>query len=113
RPPSRRRTGGCARSLRSHTRQHPHRARHSLAVTSDDRPSSPPHHTRARAPSRAVLPHATQEKRILMTDATITLAPRLSPVAFGDLSVGPDEPVYLIGEIGINHNGDVDIAKKL
>jgi len=28
-------------------------------------------------------------------------------------SVGKDNPVYIIGEIGINHNGDLDIAKKL
>ncbi len=27
--------------------------------------------------------------------------------------VGPGEPVYVIGEIGLNHNGDVQIAKQL
>ncbi len=27
--------------------------------------------------------------------------------------VGTGNPVYIIGEIGINHNGDIDIAKKL
>lgn len=27
--------------------------------------------------------------------------------------VGPGQPVYVIGEIGINHNGDVEIARKL
>lgn len=48
-----------------------------------------------------------------MTDATIAPASTITPVAFGDLSVGPGEPVYMIGEIGINHNGDVDITKKL
>ena len=48
-----------------------------------------------------------------MTHATIAPTSTISPVAFGDLSVGPGEPVYLIGEIGINHNGDVDITKKL
>ncbi|WP_029088105.1 N-acetylneuraminate synthase family protein [Brevibacterium album] len=36
-----------------------------------------------------------------------------APVAIGDLRVGPGEPVYMIGEIGINHNGDVEIAKRL
>ncbi|MFC7405039.1 N-acetylneuraminate synthase family protein [Georgenia alba] len=36
-----------------------------------------------------------------------------APVAIGDNLVGPDKPVYVIGEIGINHNGDVEIAKKL
>lgn len=42
-----------------------------------------------------------------MTSSTI------APVAIGEHLVGPDQPVYVIGEIGINHNGDVDIAKKL
>ncbi len=27
--------------------------------------------------------------------------------------VGEDQPVYIVGEIGINHNGDLNIAKKL
>ncbi|KUP98189.1 N-acetylneuraminate synthase family protein [Thermobifida cellulosilytica] len=35
------------------------------------------------------------------------------PVAIGDLLVGPGQPTYVIGEIGINHNGDVDIARRL
>ncbi|WGW13992.1 N-acetylneuraminate synthase family protein [Saxibacter everestensis] len=35
------------------------------------------------------------------------------PVAIGEHQVGPDQPVYVIGEIGINHNGDVENAKKL
>jgi N-acetylneuraminate synthase len=34
-------------------------------------------------------------------------------VRIGDKTVGPGHPVYVIGEIGINHNGDIDIAKKL
>lgn len=37
----------------------------------------------------------------------------IAPVTVGDLRVGPGEPVYMIGEIGINHNGDVEIAKQL
>jgi len=28
-------------------------------------------------------------------------------------SIGEGEPVYIIAEIGINHNGSLDIAKKL
>ncbi|MFI7041157.1 N-acetylneuraminate synthase family protein [Microbispora rosea] len=35
------------------------------------------------------------------------------PVRIGRSLVGPGQPVYVIGEIGINHNGDVDIARKL
>lgn len=34
-------------------------------------------------------------------------------VMIGDRSVGGDHPTYIIGEIGINHNGDIEIAKKL
>ena len=38
---------------------------------------------------------------------------QLAPVAIGNQLVGPNQPVYMIGEIGINHNGDVEIAKQL
>lgn len=34
-------------------------------------------------------------------------------VSIGTREVGPDQPVYVIGEIGINHNGDLDIARRL
>jgi N-acetylneuraminate synthase len=34
-------------------------------------------------------------------------------VTIGRHQVGEGHPVYVIGEIGLNHNGDVDIAKKL
>lgn len=34
-------------------------------------------------------------------------------VRIGRHVVGPDRPVYVIGEIGLNHNGDVDVAKRL
>jgi len=34
-------------------------------------------------------------------------------VAIGDRHVGDGHPVYVIAEIGINHNGSVDIAKKM
>lgn len=34
-------------------------------------------------------------------------------VQIGEKTLGADQPVYVIGEIGINHNGDVDIAKQL
>ena len=27
--------------------------------------------------------------------------------------IGRDQPCYIIAEIGINHNGDIEIAKKL
>ena len=34
-------------------------------------------------------------------------------VQLGRRAVGEGAPAYIIGEIGINHNGDIDIAKKL
>ena len=34
-------------------------------------------------------------------------------VRIGRYTVGEGNPVYVIGEIGLNHNGDVEIAKKL
>lgn len=34
-------------------------------------------------------------------------------VKIGTHTIGQDQPVYVIGEIGLNHNGDVDIAKQL
>ncbi|MBA9007954.1 MULTISPECIES: N-acetylneuraminate synthase family protein [Thermomonospora] len=40
-------------------------------------------------------------------------ASEIKPVRIGDHEVGPGKPVYVIGEIGINHNGDVDIARRL
>lgn len=35
------------------------------------------------------------------------------PVAIGAHKVGPGHPTFIIAEIGINHNGSVDIAKQL
>ncbi|GAB3686644.1 N-acetylneuraminate synthase family protein [Angustibacter aerolatus] len=35
------------------------------------------------------------------------------PVQIGEHLVGEGQPVYVIAEIGINHNGDVEIAKQL
>src|SRR5574340_1339780 len=34
-------------------------------------------------------------------------------VKIGDKWVGEGHPVYIVAEIGINHNGDVEIAKQL
>ncbi len=35
------------------------------------------------------------------------------PVKIGDRLIGPGQPVFIIAEIGINHNGDWSIAEKL
>jgi N-acetylneuraminate synthase len=37
----------------------------------------------------------------------------MRPVRIGDRDVGPGKPVLVVAEIGINHNGDVGLAKKL
>ena len=34
-------------------------------------------------------------------------------VRFGEREIGPGRPVYVIAEIGINHNGDVELARRL
>jgi sialic acid synthase SpsE len=36
-----------------------------------------------------------------------------SQISIGNRQIGEGHPVYVIAEIGINHNGDIDIAKKL
>jgi N-acetylneuraminate synthase len=40
-------------------------------------------------------------------------AKQRSDVKIGPKSVGAGKPCYVIAEIGINHNGDIDLAKKL
>lgn len=37
----------------------------------------------------------------------------MKSVQIGDRLVGPGNPCYVIAEVGINHNGDVDLARKL
>jgi len=44
---------------------------------------------------------ASEERR---TDYTVTI---------GDKTIGGKNPAYIIAEIGINHNGDIKLAKKL
>jgi N-acetylneuraminate synthase len=36
-----------------------------------------------------------------------------NPTKLGERWVGKDQPTYVVAEIGINHNGDLDIAKQL
>ena len=37
----------------------------------------------------------------------------MSTVQIGRKRLGPGQPCYVIAEIGINHNGDIDLAKRL
>ncbi len=37
----------------------------------------------------------------------------LPEIRLGSKLVGPGKPCYVVAEIGINHNGDIDIAKRL
>ncbi|MEO3867797.1 N-acetylneuraminate synthase family protein [Nonomuraea sp. B12E4] len=87
--------------------------------------ATPDAHARVRAAARVVLTRAGGDgavrelsdrvvaSRPQPTAADIRTQPRLGPVAIGDVLVGDGEPVYMIGEIGINHNGDLDIARRL
>jgi N-acetylneuraminate synthase len=36
-----------------------------------------------------------------------------STIKIGNTEVGPGKSVYIVGEIGINHNGDIDVVKRL
>lgn len=38
---------------------------------------------------------------------------RLNTIAIGDRLIGPDHPVYVIAEIGVNHNGNPVLAHRL
>lgn len=37
----------------------------------------------------------------------------MKPVTLGNVVVGEGQPCYIVAEIGINHNGSLDLAKKL
>ncbi len=37
----------------------------------------------------------------------------MQPVKIGNRLVGPGQPSFIVAEVGINHNGDLEIAKKL
>ena len=41
------------------------------------------------------------------------VVPPIRSVHIGDKIVGDGKPCYVIAEIGINHNGDIDLAKRL
>lgn len=40
-------------------------------------------------------------------------APRVKSVQIGKRRVGPGRPAFIVAEIGINHNGSLDLAKRL
>lgn len=37
----------------------------------------------------------------------------IEPIQIGSRRVGPGQPCFFVAEIGINHNGDLDLARKL
>jgi N-acetylneuraminate synthase len=50
---------------------------------------------------------------ILGTPPVNKAAMSAQAVRVGNKLVGDDQPCYIVAEIGINHNGDVDVAKRL
>ncbi len=59
---------------------------------------------------------AKSTARIEQAREVIQLVPRRPArrwLTVGSRAIGDGEPTYLIGEIGINHNGQLDLAKKL
>ncbi|MEV1246749.1 N-acetylneuraminate synthase family protein [Nonomuraea sp. NPDC049750] len=85
----------------------------------------PDAHPRVRAAARVVLSKPGGEGAVRELCDRVVAArpeeptpevrqrPRFGPVAVGEVLVGDGEPVYVIGEIGINHNGDLDLARRL
>ncbi|MDF5753881.1 N-acetylneuraminate synthase family protein [Spongiactinospora sp. TRM90649] len=92
----------------------------------------PDAHPRVRAAARVVLTRAGGAGAVReLCDRVLAARPDLDPVptaapvservvepvpaevVIGDIPVGAGRPVYMIGEIGINHNGDLDIARRL
>ncbi|GGP08684.1 N-acetylneuraminate synthase family protein [Nonomuraea glycinis] len=86
----------------------------------------PDAHPRVRAAARVVLSRAGGDGAVRELCDRVVAArpapeepapeaarPRFGPVRIGDVPVGDGEPVYVIGEIGINHNGDLDLARRL
>lgn len=41
------------------------------------------------------------------------LSKKTKNVTIGDKTIGPTQPIFIVAEIGINHNGDLGIAKRL
>ncbi len=37
----------------------------------------------------------------------------MKKVRIGKRAIGPDEPPFIVAEAGVNHNGDIALAKKL
>ncbi|MEO3807584.1 N-acetylneuraminate synthase family protein [Sphaerisporangium sp. B11E5] len=67
----------------------------------------------ASASATATAPVATVTAPAVTAVAAPAPQVEAAPVAIGEALVGPGQPVYVIGEIGINHNGDLDIARRL
>lgn len=61
----------------------------------------------APVPAPPRTPHAPKDSPAM----TVTPAPRLR--TFGTRTAGPGQPVYVVGEIGINHNGELGNALAL
>ncbi|HTJ83886.1 MAG TPA: N-acetylneuraminate synthase family protein [Polyangiaceae bacterium] len=49
----------------------------------------------------------------MSTTSAVSPSDRRSEIKIGDRMVGDGHPVYVIAEIGINHNGSLEIAKKM
>jgi len=48
-----------------------------------------------------------------MNSTSTSKSPANGTITIGKTVAGPGHPAYIIAEIGINHNGDVDLAKRL
>lgn len=86
-----------------------------LASLFDERPDpqpEPPRHTPLhQTPPQQTPPHQTPPHR--RTSPAMTSTPDPRHRTFGSRTAGPGRPVYVVGEIGINHNGELGNALAL
>src|SRR5262249_5549133 len=103
-----------ASAVRADARRRPRDARHRLRLGAEGRDHPPPGHARFGRRRVSGLPAAARradagEPRRAHTSGVCTVR----RTNFGDRTIGDGEPAYVVAEIGINHNGDLELARRL
>jgi sialic acid synthase SpsE len=88
-------------------------ARSTTAGTAGRTPGGPDARTAPDGPPDGSLDGLTFEDRHPAPPADPGARTDVEGVLIGDRLVGPGQPVYVIAEIGLNHNGDPAIARRL
>jgi N,N'-diacetyllegionaminate synthase len=63
------------------------------------------------AVAEAILRTGTESHRHVVTKGTSTI--KICPICIANHSIGPDAPVFVVAEAGVNHNGDVSTALRM